>query len=447
MSMRRRSILRSMLALSTTGAAGAGASLLGAGQARGAATIPLDAPTQRFAIGVREYAWSRGNRRLITRIFYPAAGTPGGNPVTNAPLADGVFPVCEFSHGLGGNPESYAPLVRPLAEAGFVVPAPVFPTTSSGTEGNIQDVYNGNQSMDVSEVITRTLALNTTSGDPFAGHLDTAVGVGVAGHSLGGMTTHGILTAWPDDRVAAAVPFACVDMGNPAGQVAANVLFVHGDQDPICQYSSARTAYGELPAPKAFLTHLGTGHDQYIWSGYNHTQTVATYVDWMRWSLYADTAARDRLQTDATSGTTTTRWESTLTSLPSSVVSLRARANNQYVSAENAGAEPLVANRTAIGPWEQFDLVDLGGGAVALLAQANGQYVCAENAGAEPLVANRTAIGLWETFQRVDNADGSISLRAEANDRYVTAPNGGAAPLIATGTTIGTPESFDLVDG
>ena len=236
-------------------------------------------------------------------------------------------------------------------------------------------------------------------------------------------------------------------MGNPAGQVAANVLFVHGDQDPICQYSSARTAYEELPAPKAFLTHLGTGHDEYIWSGYNHTQTVATYVDWMRWSLYADTAARDRLQTDATSGTTTTRWESTLTSLPSSVVSLRARANNQYVSAENAGAEPLVANRTAIGPWEQFDLVDLGGGAVALLAQANGQYVCAENAGAEPLVANRTAIGLWETFQRVDNADGSISLRAEANDRYVTAPNGGAAPLIATGTTIGTPESFDLVDG
>ncbi|MBB4936841.1 hypothetical protein FHR32_001146 [Streptosporangium album] len=28
-----------------------------------------------------------------------------------------------------------------------------------------------------------------------------------------------------------------------------------------------------------------------------------------------------------------------------------------YVAAENAGAQPLIANRTAIGPWEQFDIV------------------------------------------------------------------------------------------
>ncbi len=170
--------------------------------------------------------------------------------------------------------------------------------------------------MDVSQVITNTLALNTTAGDPFAGHLDTTTGVGVAGHSLGGMTTHGLLTAWPDSRIAAAVPFACVDMGNPSSTVAAKVLFIHGDQDTLTQYSSARQAYGELPAPKAFLTHRGTGHDQYIWSGYNHTQTVATYVDWMRWSLYADTAARDRLPADATSNTSTTTWEAVLTPSP-----------------------------------------------------------------------------------------------------------------------------------
>ncbi len=134
-----------------------------------------------------------------------------------------------------------------------------------------------------------------------------------------------------------------------------------------------------------------------------------------------------------------------LTFRPTPVVSLRSRANNQYVCAENAGAEALLANRTAIGPWEQFDLVDLGGGGVALRAHANGQYVCAEDAGAEPLIASRTAIGVWETFQRVDNANGSISLRAEANDRYVTAADGGASPLIATSTTIGTAESFDLI--
>jgi dienelactone hydrolase len=443
MPIRRRALLGTFLGLS---AAGAAASLGAAGPAR-AATGPLDAPTQRFAIGVREYAWSRGSRRLVTRIFYPATGTPGGNPVPNAPVANGVFPVVEFSHGLGGNPESYAPLIRPLAEAGFVVPAPVFPTTSSGTPGNIQDVYNGNQSLDVSEVITRTLALNTSAGDPFAGRLDTT-GVGVAGHSLGGMTTHGLLTAWPDERVVAAVPFATVDMGNPSGRVAAGVLFVHGDQDAVCQYSSARQAYTELPAPKAFLTHRGTGHDQYIWSGYNHTQTVATYVDWMRWRLYDDTAARDRLAADATSGTTTTTWEAVLTpSAGATVVSLRCRANNSYVCAENAGASPLVANRAAVGPWERFDLVDLGAGAVALRAHTNNQYVCAENAGASPLVANRAAVGPWETFHRTANADGSVSLRAEINGRYVSAGDGGAQTLTATRTAIGPSESFDLIPG
>ena len=40
-------------------------------------------------------------------------------------------------------------------------------------------------------------------------------------------------------------------------------------------------------------------------------------------------------------------------------VSFRARANNRLVTAEAAGAQSLVANRTAIGGWEKFVLVRL----------------------------------------------------------------------------------------
>jgi hypothetical protein len=36
---------------------------------------------------------------------------------------------------------------------------------------------------------------------------------------------------------------------------------------------------------------------------------------------------------------------------------LRAGANSKYVTAESAGATALIANRTAIGPWEEFDLI------------------------------------------------------------------------------------------
>ncbi|BCB88480.1 fascin domain-containing protein [Phytohabitans suffuscus] len=130
---------------------------------------------------------------------------------------------------------------------------------------------------------------------------------------------------------------------------------------------------------------------------------------------------------------------------PSTQVSLRAHANGMYVQASNGGAGPLQASVTAIGLWEQFDLMDLGGGNIALRARVNNQIVCAEQAGAQPLVANRTAVGPWETFALIRNSDGSVSLRAQANGMYVVAENAGAAPLVANRTAIGPWEKFDLV--
>jgi hypothetical protein len=84
---------------------------------------------------------------------------------------------------------------------------------------------------------------------------------------------------------------------------------------------------------------------------------------------------------------------------------------------------------------------------VALRAHANGLYVTADNAGASALIANRTAVGGWETFTLVHNADGSTSLRALANNLYVTADNAGASALIANRTAIGGWESFDVITG
>jgi hypothetical protein len=126
-------------------------------------------------------------------------------------------------------------------------------------------------------------------------------------------------------------------------------------------------------------------------------------------------------------------------------VSFNARANGRLVTAESAGGAPLIANRTAIGPWEQFDLLLLGGTAVALLAHANGAFVCAENAGASSLIANRGAIGSWETFTLIPNPDGTISLRSAANSRLVTAESAGGAPLIANRTVIGPWEQFSMI--
>jgi hypothetical protein len=130
---------------------------------------------------------------------------------------------------------------------------------------------------------------------------------------------------------------------------------------------------------------------------------------------------------------------------PPPVVSFRAHANGKYVTADNAGANPLIANRTAIGSWEQFDELDAGNGNIALRAHANNQIVCADNAGANPLIANRTAIGGWESFQLLHNADGSVSLKSLANGKIVTAENAGANALIANRTAVGPWEEFDLI--
>jgi hypothetical protein len=127
-----------------------------------------------------------------------------------------------------------------------------------------------------------------------------------------------------------------------------------------------------------------------------------------------------------------------------SVISLKALANNQYVCADNTGTSPLIANRTSVGTWEQFTLVDAGSGNVALLSHANNQYVCADNTGTSPLIANRTAIGTWESFQLIRNSNGTVSFKALANNQYVCADNTGTSPLIANRTAIGTWEQFTM---
>jgi len=127
------------------------------------------------------------------------------------------------------------------------------------------------------------------------------------------------------------------------------------------------------------------------------------------------------------------------------VVSLLARANNMYVTAEKRGSAALIANRGAVGPWEQFDLISRGGDNIALRAHANNLYVCAESARRAPLIANRSAIGPWETFTEIHNSDGTVTLRAAVNGRYVTAERAGALSLIANRTAIGPWEKFDLI--
>ncbi|MFI5913707.1 PQQ-dependent sugar dehydrogenase [Dactylosporangium sp. NPDC051541] len=119
-------------------------------------------------------------------------------------------------------------------------------------------------------------------------------------------------------------------------------------------------------------------------------------------------------------------------------ISLKSVANALFVSAQSS-TTPLIANSTT---RQSFDVVDLGNGKVALKSRQTGLYVCAENAGANPLLANRATAGSWETFTLIRNTDGTVSLQAQVNGKYVTAENNGTQPLIANRDAIGPWEKF-----
>ncbi|KAA2240419.1 T9SS type A sorting domain-containing protein [Chitinophaga agrisoli] len=93
--------------------------------------------------------------------------------------------------------------------------------------------------------------------------------------------------------------------------------------------------------------------------------------------------------------------------------------NGQYVTSEN-GVAPMMCDRPTVQGWEQFLVVDAGGGKIALSNQ--GKYVSSED-GLQPMTCNRPSVQGWEAFDWIVNQDGTISLRGN-NGMYVSSENG-----------------------
>jgi endoglucanase len=115
--------------------------------------------------------------------------------------------------------------------------------------------------------------------------------------------------------------------------------------------------------------------------------------------------------------------------------------NNLYVSSEN-GTQAMQCNRPSVGGWEQFTVVDAGGGKIALRSMS--KYVSSEN-GTMAITCNRTAIGDWEKFDWIFNTDGKISLRGN-NGKYISSENGTMA-MTCNRTTISGWEAFSYGTG
>jgi dienelactone hydrolase len=171
-------------------------------------------------------------------------------------------PMIVIAHGLDGDPEALGDLADSWARAGYVVAAPMFPTTVKDPAGSSSAAETRYQSGDLHFVIDRMLTGNRRRASPWYGRVD-ATRIGAAGMSLGGLAVYAATTesCCTDPRIDAAVLMAAVYRDVPDSEQHPNripMMLLQGDVDP--GYHNSRDAYSDLRAPKWFVTLHGSRH-------------------------------------------------------------------------------------------------------------------------------------------------------------------------------------------
>lgn len=285
--MRRWRPILLLLLLAACGDGGGGASAPDGTFAYDEATVTLvDASRPTAANGA---APGSDTRTLRTSLYLPRT--------------ERRLPLIVFSHGLGALGRIYAVILQAWAAEGYVVAAPDFPLSRATAPGGPAYADYVNQPADVSFIIDELLRLDAEPGSPLFGRID-GERIGVAGQSLGGLTTFGLTldTAGRDPRIDAAIPLAGLLAPFPGGVYdgagAPPMLIIHGDADETVDYQDARDAFALLGPPRALLTHLGGGHIlPYVGSGDRPAQlaTIDAATAFFDLFLKRERGARERL--------------------------------------------------------------------------------------------------------------------------------------------------------
>ena len=278
------------------------------------------------------------SRRLPTRIFYPATGTPsptaepGAAPDTNG----GPYPLIVFAHGYSATPKIYENLLEHWAASGFVVAAPTFPLSSSDSPCGAIAGDAVNQPEDLSFVIDAVLRRTRRAG-LFEGLVDPRR-IGAAGHSNGAITVYGLVgnSVLRDPRVKAAAVLAGTLERFPKGRYVLGklppILIVHGTDDSLVPYELGLEAFNRARGPKGFLAIAGGEHQSAAAPEGSPAapQVLAATTDFFDAYLRGDGAALQRLPADQLPGVSTMTFvaekgsTTTLPTLPKEQLDLRA---------------------------------------------------------------------------------------------------------------------------
>ena len=195
------------------------------------------------------------------------------------------FPLIVFSHGFTASGPGYAAVLKPWVAHGYVVAAPTFPLSSGHAPGGPTVLDYPNQPGDVSFVITQMLRLDDTVGSPLFNLIDPQ-SIGVAGHSLGAITTLGVAdnSCCKDNRIDAAVSIAGIELPFTGGTFfsghTAPLLLIHGTADQTVPYPASQALFADDRSQAFFLTLDGAPHTAFFdpW-GPVITNTVLAFFD------------------------------------------------------------------------------------------------------------------------------------------------------------------------
>ena len=258
-------------------------------------------------------------RSLDTTIYYPAPGTSPANPATEpatdaAPPADGPFPLLVFAHGFGASAAAYDGILKSWAAAGYVVAAPNFPLSTTSAPGSPNPGDFIHQPEDVSFVVTAMVDRSEGDDDVLAGLVD-GKRVGVAGHSLGGITTLGVAahTCCQDDRIKGAIVLSGDPLEFPKGKFdyaqTPPLLLVHGTEDSAVDYGASIDVFNAARGPKGLVTIEGGDHGSPISvAGPAFPSVLAATTAFFDGYVKGERAARPEIAAAAQPGVTEIRF-------------------------------------------------------------------------------------------------------------------------------------------
>jgi fermentation-respiration switch protein FrsA (DUF1100 family) len=217
------------------------------------------------------------------------------------PDAPGPFPLIVQAHGFDGHPRKFTELATAWAETGYVVAVPAFPLTNDRAGApRVLDDY-ANQPADVSFVIDEVLRESAADHPLLGGQVDDDR-IGVAGHSLGGATTYGLVfnDCCRDDRVDAVALMSTLPLpfgDDPYAFEGVPMLLQQLTEDPIVPYDQAVDVYEQATAPKFLVSLEGGVHFEPYENAPSVHDEVATETTIAFWDAYLreDAGGVDRL--------------------------------------------------------------------------------------------------------------------------------------------------------